>query len=66
MSFDSIPSSVAGAAQSLVSNPNAVFGQLGSLASVGQKLSGALSNLSDPSNNDSKKLPSNVMPLCAK
>ena len=49
MSFDPNPGSVARAAQSLVSNPNAVFGQLGSLASVGQKLSGALNNLSDPS-----------------
>ena len=48
MSFDPSISSVAGAAQSLVSNPNAVFGQLGGLASVGQKLSGALNNLSDP------------------
>ena len=48
MSFDSFPGSVAGAAQSLVSNPNAAFGQLGSLASAGQKLGSALSNLSDP------------------
>jgi hypothetical protein len=45
MSFDSFPSSIAGAAQQVGSE----FGQLGSLQNLGQKIGGALNNLSDPS-----------------